>query len=319
MVEMNQWQSEREAQRAQASREEFIERLARVVRHDGSVEPLNGLTLHRSSAPTGLAHGVSFPSFCLIAQGSKEILLGDKRYRYNPAHYLISTVALPYATWINEASPERPYLGFVLKLDPILVGSVLVEAGHVAQRRHAAVTAIDVSPLDVDLLDAAVRLVRLLDSPTDARFLAPPVTREIVYRLLRGAQSERLHQIAALGGNTHRIAEAIEWLRKDFDQPLRIEQIARALGMSISSFNHHFRAFTAMSPLQFQKQLQLQEARRLMLSEGLDAASAGARVGYEDASHFTREYKRLFDAPPMRDIKQLRDGGRERMVSQGIG
>jgi AraC-like DNA-binding protein len=254
----------------------------------------------------------------LIAQGSKEILLGDKRYQYDPAHYLISTVALPYATWISEASEERPYLGFVLKLDPTMVGSVLVEVGHVAPRRQVAVTAIDVSPLDADLLDAAVRLVRLLSSPTDVRFLALPLTREIIYRLLMGAQGERLHQIAAQGGNTHRIAEAIEWLRKDFDQPLRIEKIARALGMSISSFNHHFRAVTAMSPLQFQKHLRLQEARRLMLSEGLDAARAGSRVGYGDASHFTREYKRLFGAPPMRDVAQLRDGGRERMAGQGI-
>ena len=284
MDSTNQWQSEREVQRAQASHEEFIELLARVVRHDGLVEPLPGLILHRASAPTGLAHGVSFPSFCLLAQGSKEIFLGDNRYRYDPAHYLISTVALPIATRIVEASPERPYLGFVLKLDPTVVGSVLVEVGHVAPRRHAAVTAIDVSLLNADLLDAAVRLIRLLSSPTDARFLAPPLTREIVYRLLMGAQAERLNQIVAGGGNTHRIAEAIEWLRKDFDKPLRIEKIAGALGMSISSFNHHFRAVTAMSPLQFQKQLRLQEARRLLLSEGFDAASAGERVGYGDAS-----------------------------------
>jgi AraC-like DNA-binding protein len=318
MEEMKGWQSGHEVQRAQASRAEFIERLAHIVRQDGSVEPLNGLILHRASAPTGLVHGVSFPSFCLIAQGSKEILLGDKRYRYDPGHYLISTIALPYATSISEASPERPYLGFVLKLDPTLVGSVLVEVGHVAPRRHAAVTAIDVSPLEADLLDAAVRLVRLLDSPTDARFLAPPLTREIFYRLLMGAQGERLHQIAAQGGNSHRIAEAIEWLRKDFNQQLRIEKIARDLGMSISSFNHHFRALTAMSPLQFQKQLRLQEARRLMLSEGLDATRAGSHVGYSDPSHFTREYKRLFGAPPMRDVEQLRDGGRKRVVSQGI-
>jgi hypothetical protein len=128
--------SAREVQRVHASREEFLERLARIVRHDGSVEALPGLILHRASAHTGLAHGVSFPSFCLIAQGSKEVLLGDKRYRYDPGHYLVSTVALPYATSISEASPERPYLGFVLKLDPTVVGSVLVEVGHVAPRRR---------------------------------------------------------------------------------------------------------------------------------------------------------------------------------------
>jgi AraC-like DNA-binding protein len=173
-----------------------------------------------------------------------------------------------------------------------------------------------VSPLDAGLLDAVLRLVRLLDSPAEARFLAPLVTREIVYRLLMGEQGGRLHHIAALGGSTHRIAEAIERLRNDFDQPLRIEDIARELGMSVSGFHHHFRALTAMSPLQFQKQLRLQEARRLMLGEGLDAASAGYRVGYGNASHFTREYKRLFGAPPMRDVEQLREGASER-VGQG--
>jgi AraC-like DNA-binding protein len=308
--------SEREVQRAQASREELVERLAGAIRDDGTIEPLNGLRLRRASSPTGLGHGVAYPSFCVVAQGSKELLLGDNRYRYNPAHYLIATTALPIASRIAEASKERPYLGLVLKLDPTLVGSVLVEAGHLAPRSHAAVTAIDVSPLDAGLLDAVVRLVRLLDSPTEARLLAPLVRREIVYRLLMGAQGGRLGQIAALGGHTHRIAEAVEWLRKDFDQPLRIEDLARELGMSVSGFHHHFRALTAMSPLQFQKQLRLQEARRLMLGEGLDAASAGYRVGYGNASHFTREYKRLFGEPPMRDVEHLREGARE-SVGQG--
>lgn len=306
MDSTNRWQSKHEAERMRVSREELIARLARVIRQDGSVEPLAGLTLHRASAPTGLAHGASCPSFCLVAQGSKDIVLGDTRYRYGPAHYIISSAALPISTRITKASREQPYLGLVLKLDPILVGSVLVEVGQVAPRFHAAVPAIDVSSVDADLLDAAVRLVRLLDSPTDARFLMPPITREVVYRLLRGAQDERLHQIAALGGNTHQIAQAIERLRNDFDQPLRIEKVAQDLGMSISSFNHHFRALTAMSPLQFQKLLRLQEARRLMLSEGVDAAGAGYRVGYRNASHFTREYKRLFGAPPIRDVEQLR-------------
>jgi AraC-like DNA-binding protein len=261
---------------------------------------------------------VSFPSFCVIAQGSKELLLGDSLYRYNPAQYLISTAALPIASRVVEASPERPYLGIVLKLDSTLVGSVLVEAGHRAPRNSTAVTAIDVSLLDASLLDAVVRLIRLLDSPAEVRFLAPLVMREIVYRLMLGAQGGRLHQIAALGGVTHRIAEAVERLRNDFDQPLRIEDLAQELGMSVSGFHHHFRALTAMSPLQFQKQLRLQEARRLMLGEGLDATSAGYRVGYGNASHFTREYKRLFGAPPMHDVEQLREGGRERAVGQGI-
>jgi len=316
MNSTNHQPSEREVHRVQANREELVERLARAIRDDGTLEPLNGLMLRRASAPTGLGHGMSYLSFCVIAQGSKEIVLGDNRYWYDPAHYLISTAALPIASWVAEASPERPYLALVLKLDPILVGSVLVEAGHLAPRSQSAVTAIDVSPLDAGLLDAVLRLVRLLDSPSQARFLAPLITREIVYRLLMGAQGDRLSQVAALGGSTQCIAEAVERLRKDFDQPLRIEDIARELGMSVSGFHHHFRALTAMSPLQFQKQLRLQEARRLMLGEGLDAASAGYRVGYGNASHFTREYKRLFGAPPMRDMEHLREGARD-SVGQG--
>ena len=311
---MNRPQSEHEANRVQASREELVERIARAIREDGTVEPLEGLHLNRSSSPTELGHGVSEPAFCVIAQGSKEILLGDNRYRYDPAHYLITTAALPVAVRITEASKERPYLGLVLRLDPTLVGSVMVEAGHPATRGHGAVQAIDVSLLDVGLLDATVRLVRLLESPTEARFLAPLVKREIVYRLLTGEQGGRLSHVAALGGSTHRIVEAIERLRKDFDQPLRIEDIARELGMSVSGFHHHFKAVTAMSPLQFQKQLRLQEARRLMLGEDLDAASAGYRVGYGDASHFTREYKRLFGAPPMRDVERLREA---EMIERG--
>jgi AraC-like DNA-binding protein len=299
------------AAREQAHREELVDRLARAIRTDGTAEPLKGLRLRRASSPRELGPGVSSPSFCVIAQGSKEILLGDRSYRYDPAHYLIGTIELPIASQIIEASSARPYLGLILALDPALVGSVLVEAGHLAPRNPYAVTAIDVSPLDFGLLDAVVRLVRLLDAPIDARFLAPLVTREIVYRLLLGEQGGRLGHIAALGGATHRIALAVERLRKGFDQPLRIEHVARELGMSVSGFHHHFKAVTAMSPLQFQKQLRLQEARRLMLGERLDAASAGYRVGYDDASHFNREYKRLFGAPPMRHVERLREAGWE--------
>jgi AraC-like DNA-binding protein len=248
----------------------------------------------------------------VIAQGSKEVLLGGDRYRYDPAHYLITTAALPIATRITRASEERPYLGVVLGLDPALVGSVMVEAGHPAPGDHAAVRAFDVSPLDAGLLDAVLRLVRLLDSPAEeARFLRPLVTREIVFRLLRGEQGGRLGHTAALGGHAHRIARALERLRMDFDRPLRVEALARELGMSVSGFHHHFKAVTAMSPLQFQKRMRLQEARRLMLGEDLDAASAGYRVGYGDASHFSRDYKRLFGAPPMRDAERLREAAME--------
>jgi AraC-like DNA-binding protein len=183
----------------------------------------------------------------------------------------------------------------------------MVETGHASSPHNADVRAIDVSPLDVSLLDAVVRLVRLLDSPSEAPILMPLITREIIYRLLIGAQGGRLRHLAILAGYTPHIARAIQRLRQDFDQPLRIEQLARDLGMSVSGFHHHFKAVTAMSPLQFQKQLRLQEARRLMLGEDLDASSAAYRVGYNDASHFNREYKSVFGVPPMRDVQRLRE------------
>jgi AraC-like DNA-binding protein len=302
----NNGRAEREAQRTQANREELIERIDRATRVDRRVEPLPDLLLFRISSPTELAHSQTGTAFCVIAQGSKEILLGDHRYRYDPAHYLLTTIELPVVSQVVEASPERPYLSLRLDLDPVLVGSVMVEVGHAAPHRYSDVRAIDVSPLDANLLDAVVRLVRLADSPAEARFLAPGIAREIVYRLLMGEQGDRLRHVAILGGQSHRIARAIEQLRNEFNQPLRIEDIARELGMSVSAFHHHFKAVTAMSPLQFQKQLRLQEARRLLLIQGLDAAGAGYRVGYDDASHFNREYKRLFGLPPMRDVERLR-------------
>ena len=161
-------------------------------------------------------------------------------------------------------------------------------------------------------MDAVLRLLRLLDAPAqEARFLRPLITREIVFRLLEGEQGGRLHHVVALGGHAHRIARALQRLREDFDRPLRVEDVARELGMSVSSFHHHFKAVTAMSPLQFQKQMRLQEARRLMLGEDLDAAGAGRRVGYGDASQFTREYKQLFGAPPARDVERLREAAME--------
>jgi AraC-like DNA-binding protein len=250
---------------------------------------------------------VTAPAFCVIAQGSKVMLLGDQQYRYDPAHYLLATAELPVVGQIVEASPECPYLSLRLELTPTLVGSVMAEAGHPPPRSHPPVRALDVSPLDTELLDVVVRLVRLQDSPHDARFLAPLITREIIYRLLQGDQRGRLQQIATVGGYAHRIAEAIERIRKNFDQPLRIEDLAREVGMSVSGFHAHFKTVTALSPLQFQKQLRLQEARRLMLGERLDAATAGYRVGYDDAAYFNREYKRVFGAPPMRDAARLRN------------
>jgi AraC-like DNA-binding protein len=307
---------ERTADRTQASKAELVERIARTIRADGRIEPLKGLYLNRASVPTECVHGVTDISFCVIAQGRKEILLGHQRYQYDPAHYLLTTVELPVVSQIIEASNDRPYLSLRLHLDPSLVSSVMVEAGHVTRKNPPDVSAINVSPLDASLLDAALRLIRLLDAPNEAQFLAPMITREIVYRLLMGAQGDRLRHIAVLSAATYDIARAIERLRKEYDQPIRIESIARELGMSVSGFHHHFKTVTAMSPLQYQKRLRLQEARRLMLGEHLDAASAAYQVGYEDASHFNREYKRLFGLPPIRDVEQLRETARQ---TEGMG
>jgi AraC-like DNA-binding protein len=311
MNSMNPQPVERDAQRVQANRDELVELITQALREDGTVEPLKGLHLHRASSPKEPLHSVSDPAFCVIAQGSKEIFLSNERYQYDPSHYLLITAELPIVGHLLEASKELPYLSLRLELDPTLVGSVMVEAGYPSSQNHADVRAINVSSLDTGLLDAVVRLVRLLDSPAEAPFLAPLITREIIYRLWMGEQSDRLRHIAALGGYTPHITRAIERLQQDFDQSLRIEGIARELGMSVSGFHHHFKAVTAMSPLQFQKRLRLQEARRLMLGEGLDATSAAFRVGYHDASHFNREYKSLFGLPPMRDMERLRGTARE--------
>ena len=310
MEPMTDQEREREKRRAVANQEELVERIARAIREDGVAEPLRGLFLKRVSTPTEPVHGVSIPAFCVIAQGSKEVYLGEDRYCYDPGHYLLATVELPIVIQIGEASRELPHLSLRLNLDAATIAPVMVEAGLPSPRGHANAKAIDVSPLDAGLLDAVVRLVRLVDSPTEARTLMPLVTREIVYRLLMGAHSDRLRHLAALGGATNRIVRALERIRSDYDKPLRIESLAQELGMSVSGFHAQFKAVTAMSPLQFQKHTRLQEARRLMFGEDLDAASAGLRVGYDDASYFNREYKSVFGAPPMRDVQQLRAAAR---------
>jgi len=234
-------------------------------------------------------------------------MLGEDRFRYDPNHYLISTVGLPTISQIDVASSEQPYLGLRLILEPAVVTSTMVEAGLVYRQNDSGVKAIAVSALDPDLLNACLRLVRLLQMPEQYRVLGPLVIREIVYRLLIGEQAHRMRHLATIGGQAHRIVKAVNKLREDFAKPLRIEDVAREIGMSVSGFHAHFKAVTAMSPLQFQKRLRLQEARRLMLTESLDAAEAGFQVGYDDASHFSREYKRLFGDPPLRDIHVLRE------------
>jgi len=307
MTMMVDRQGEREATLLQAYREELVERIGRAITSDGSVQPLQGLYLYRHSVPLERVYSMVDPSVCVVAQGSKEFLLGESHYRYDPFHYLLSTVDLPNIGQVLEASEERPFLSLRLSLDPSIVSSVMLEAGYASSRKPAGVRAIDVSLLDTNLLEATVRLTRLLDSPAEAPILLPLIMREMVYRLLMGEQGDRLRHLATLGEGSSPIARAVERLRQDFDRPLRVEQLARELGMSVSGFHQHFKAVTALSPLQFQKRLRLQEARRLMLSEALDAASAAYRVGYRDASHFNREYKSLFGVPPMRDVQRLRE------------
>ncbi|MCB0047780.1 MAG: AraC family transcriptional regulator [Caldilineaceae bacterium] len=298
--------SKREQWRMQASRQELQTLIAHHQPQDGVYEALPGLYLNRSSRPTELRHSMCDPAFCVIVQGSKEMLQSDNRYRYDPENYLLTTIDLPVASRVVEASQEKPYLSLRLNLTPALVSDVMMEAGEVSLRCRTEVRGINVSPLDGDLLEAAARLVRLADAPGAAAFLMPLTVREIIYRLLLGKQGDRLRQIAVQGGSTHRIAHAIEQLRENFDQPLGVDNMAEEVGMSVSSFHHHFKAVTGLSPLQFQKQMRLQEARKLMFGEGFDAATAGYQVGYNDASHFNREYKRFFGLPPMRDVEQLR-------------
>jgi AraC-like DNA-binding protein len=302
---MNKTVSRRDAQRVTANRDELSERINRTVSEDGAKEVFPGFFLARSSRPLQSLNTVYQPAFCFIAQGRKRALLGEEVFRYDPGHYLLFTVDLPLIFQIEKATPDEPYLGLRLDLDPSLVASVLVEADIKIKKGDASTKAMDVHSIDANLLDAVVRLVRLADEPESSNVLAPLIVKEIIYRLLAGGQGARLGHLLQ-SGDTQRISRAIGHLREHFDEPLKIDDFARQLGMSVSGFHHHFKSVTAMSPLQFQKQIRLQEARRLMLGEDLDAASAGFRVGYEDPSYFSRDYKKLFGSPPQRDIVSLR-------------
>jgi AraC-like DNA-binding protein len=293
--------------RSEIERQELAGAIRWALPRDGRLEMQPGLTLFRISTRTEPVYAFSESSFCVIAQGAKLVMLGEDRFRYDPNHYLISTVGLPTISQIDLASSEEPYLGLRLILDPAVVTSTMVEAGLVHRQSDSGVKAIAVSALDPDLLSACLRLVRLLRMPEQYRVLGPLVIREIVYRLLIGEQGHRMWHLTTIGGHAHRIVRAVKKLREDFAKPLRIEDVAREIGMSVSGFHAHFKAVTAMSPLQFQKRLRLQEARRLMLTENLDASEAAFQVGYDDASHFSREYKRHFGDPPLRDIQGLRE------------
>jgi AraC-like DNA-binding protein len=294
-----------DSERRQADRDELISQVARHCPQDGIAEAMPGLWVYRSSAPFGPICRASEAAFCLIAQGRKEVLLGQHRYSYGASQYLLSTAGLPLVSHIVDATPERPFLGVKLLLDPALVTSVLVEAAHLQPQGGASAGPLTINTWTAPLLDAAVRLLRLVGTPDDYRMLSPLIVREIVYRLLLAGREARLRQVADIGASQQRMSKAIQLIRTGYNKRLSISGLASALGMSPSGFHHHFKTATAMTPLQFQKHIRLQEARRLMVTDNHDAATAAYRVGYEDASQFSREYKRLFGEPPMRDAHRL--------------
>lgn len=244
------------------------------------------------------------PALCIVAQGRKVVALGDEEVPYDATSYLLNSVALPIVGRVVTASRAKPLVVVRIPLLPAVIEPVLRQANP--SRQRAPSKGIDIRPLEPPLLDAVLRLVQLADTPEHAPVLAPLILHEIVYRLLVAGHAERLQHIVMVGGRTHRVARAIAWIRERFDRTMRVEQLAKQIGMSPSGLHFHFRAVTGMSPLQYQKTLRLHEARRLLLAEDVDAATAGFRVGYNDPSQFTREYRRLFGAPPLRDVARLR-------------
>lgn len=269
------------------------------------------LSLVRTSEPTIPLHGVHNPAVCIIAQGRKVVLLGDRAFDYGAGRYLAVSVDVPVVGQVVEASVERPYLCFKLDLDPALLSSMLLELGASGLDSDAqgAGQGVEVADASAEIADVALRFVRLLDHPDDIRMLAPLIERELLYRLLCGPLASTLRQIAWGGSRLQQVNRAIGWIRRNFDKPFAMEAVAAEARMSASALHQHFKAVTAMSPLQYQKQLRLQEARRLILSHAADAASAGHRVGYDSPSQFSREYARLFGAPPLRDAARLRQSG----------
>ncbi|QDH70259.1 AraC family transcriptional regulator [Lysobacter alkalisoli] len=294
---------------ADPRQQELSERIARLVPGDGvHGSAWESLTLIQASTPNDGLPSVYEPCLCVVVQGSKRALVGDRVFHYDPLNYLVVSVTLPAVGQILEASPERPYLCLRLDIDTEEVSRLMLDLGPGAATATAGAgePGLYVASMSGALLDALLRLVRLLDEPRELPVLAPAACREIHYRVLMGELGHRLRDLAVHDGRTQRVARAIEWIRSRFDQSLRIESLAEAVHMSPSSLHHQFKAVTAMSPLQFQKQLRLHEARRLMFSEGLEAASAAHRVGYESPSQFSREYRRLFGAPPRREVRAMR-------------
>jgi AraC-like DNA-binding protein len=272
-----------------------------------------GLRLSRRTAPTAPTSANYEPSLAVVAQGRKRADLGGTTFIFDESRYLLTSLDLPVICNVIEASEQVPYLCFVLKLEISVVRELLsreeIQAPEVPSDKPAMAT----GETTAELLDACCRLVDLLNTPQDIPFLSGLIQREIIYRILRGPEAARLHAIATLGDQSQRTAKAIAWLRANYAKPLRVEELAEVARMGMSTLHHHFRALTAMSPLQYQKQLRLVAARERMLIEGLDAASAAFEVGYESASQFSREYKRFFGQPPIRDVKSRRLSGEQQL------
>ncbi|OWR30025.1 AraC family transcriptional regulator [Saccharibacillus sp. O23] len=262
------------------------------------------LTLIRNAEPTTPIHTVYEPSICLVAQGSKLVLLNDEAYRYRPSQYFAVSVDLPISGQVTEASAEHPYLAVRLRIDPEQILELIRETG--GERRGGAARGLYVSSAEAGMSDAFLRLLRLLETPEDLPVLAPMAAKEILYRAMRSEQGNVLRQMAPGAGRAASVADVIRRIRETYNEPLRIGELADEAGMSTSSLHRYFRDVTAMSPLQFQKQIRLQEARRMLLNEPVQAAEAAFRVGYESPSQFNREYARLFGRPPLSDIRRLK-------------
>ena len=267
------------------------------------------LDLIRASAPAQRLPAVYEPGIVLVVQGRKQATLGHEVLHYDPLHLLVVSVTMLPLGQVVQASPERPYLCLRLAADPRELGALVLEmpAAPVATPPGRG---LNVARVSAPLLDAMLRLLRLLDSPQDAAVLAPLARREIFYRVLTGELGPRLRALSAAESHTQRIGRAIELLKRRYAEPVRIDDVAQAAAMSASSLHQHFKQVTSMSPLQYQKMLRLHQARQLMLSDGLDAAAAGHRVGYESPSQFSREYRRLFGAPPKADAAVVRRAAR---------
>ena len=288
-------------------------KLARLIAayapHDGSFElRIPGLHASRMSrANTECFHTLRVPSLCIIAQGAKDVIVGKDVYEYNASRMLVFSVAIPVASQVTQASHSEPYLGFRLDLDPHNIAELVLKLYPHGLPSVQERSAVYVAPIDMSIVNAAVRLMECLAQPGDAELLAPLMVDEILIRLLRSSIGVRVAQMGFAESSVHRIAKAISWLRANFSQPMKVEHLAGLVHMSVSSFHEHFKAVTSMSPLHYQKVLRLQEAKRLMLSTMMDAGTASQRVGYLSASQFSREYSRFFGSAPTKDMARLRE------------